>query len=332
MVCNCPCGNSYAFEPLGLWVCHRCGAMNDSGAPGSKHDGPLDPDRVDELVWEGKEFAGRADASARAHPDSWVAWYSLGAAYGARGNVLEAGLMWTRACREVTDDMLGPFIDRCVAQMSECICRGVLAGDRCNIPYAKGLEMVCIRRLDGRSFCLEVYERVLGRVAGPMPHEAFSLLNIGSAVVMQGISLHPDIRDHRDILVRMVGLAERPLEARTVSPMRKAAIRKTSEYISNQMSACRMAIEAIGSAVDGRDDIQGLAEAQPSDGTAGFAEMLSKAVSKGSEIAYMRATKASEEDIASAESEMRECIRGYVSMFTGGDPAPIPENRVYEGR
>ena len=50
MVCNCPCGNSYAFEPLGLWVCHRCGAMNDSGAPGSKHDGPPDPDRVDELV------------------------------------------------------------------------------------------------------------------------------------------------------------------------------------------------------------------------------------------------------------------------------------------
>ena len=331
MRCECPCGNGYEFDPLGFWICHKCGSVNDSGSLGGKRGDAFAPDRVDEFVDGERDFSARADAAVRANPDSWEAWYSLGAAYGARGNVLEAGLIWTKAVALAPEDEKDGLLERCAARMAENIFRGVVTGDRCNTPYVRGLEILSKGRLD-RSFCLMVYERMLGLAARFMPREAYSLANLGLSVMMQGISVHPDIRDHRRMLEEMTLIAERPVSTKSINPLRKAADKRISGYMGGQADAFRMAANAIASALESYSgDVSELAAIQPSDGSAGFADVLSKAMFKGSEAAFLKASKASDAEIAAVESETRDLVGRYVSMFMDGDASAVPENRAYTG-
>ena len=162
MGCKCPCGKEYGFDPIGYWVCPGCRTMNDSGPLGGRKDDVLDPDMVDGLVRDATEFSSHADASVRAHPDSWEAWYSLGATYASRGNVLQAGYIWTKASYLIgVPESLERFVNRCASTMADCIIRVSVTGGKCNIPYTYGLEYACVHRLDGKvSFCGSVYDRL----------------------------------------------------------------------------------------------------------------------------------------------------------------------------
>lgn len=336
MVCRCRCGNEYGFDPIGHWVCHSCGVMNDAGPYGGERtDEVLEPDRADALVREGKEFAGRADAAVRRSPDSWEAWYALGATYASRGNVFEAGLVWTRAAAVAPQEELPGLVGRCAELMSGCILMVTKAGGKCNVPYAFGLERLCLRRGIEASLCIPLYRSLSGTVASMVPRDAFAMRNLASLMLLQRIQLLPDMRDHVPLLRMVVDDADSFVGAGpgTLNPLRRAVSRKSGEYTSMLVVPYRLALSAAESALSGIDGDEAgrLASVQPDDGTAGFTDLLSKAVKKGSEVAYLRASRAKGDEIRSAEEEMRGFIDGYVSAYMAGDPAPVHGNRVYTG-
>lgn len=337
MGCKCPCGKEYGFDPIGYWVCPGCRTMNDSGPLGGRKDDVLDPDMVDGLVRDATEFSSHADASVRVHPDSWEAWYSLGATYASRGNVLQAGYIWTKASYLIgVSESLERFVNRCASTMADCIIRVSVTGGKCNIPYTYGLEYACVHRLDGKvSFCGSVYDRLTEGRSEAVPRDAFALRNLTSMVMLQRICLLPDIRDHIPLLRRIVDDARAYGESlpKTINPLKRAIARRSAEYTDQLSEPYRLALSAAEAAVassDG-DRIAELARIQSDDGTAGFVQRLSDAVARGADLSYLRATKGSKEDISAAESAMRADVDAYVGMFMDGDATRIPENAVYRG-
>lgn len=331
MVCRCGCGNEYGFEPIGHWVCHRCGTMNDSGPLGGKRNGPMAPGQVDSMVAEGVEFAPHADGYVRADSDAWEAWYALGASYASRGNVFEAGLVWTRAAR-LCDDT-GVLAGRCASLTADCVSRVTRAGGKCNTPYARGLELACLRRSPGISYCQTLYGRMLDTLGDMTPSAAFAVRNMASIVMLQSLSLRPDIRDHMDIMGRMVSDAVAGTGRRSMNPFRNTMARRSAGYAEQLVVPYRIAISKVRSAIDGVDDarLSELASIQPDDGTAGFADRLSQAVAKGADLVYLRSRRSSKEEVASEEADMNRLIDEYVGLFMSGDPAPVPANRAYQG-
>lgn len=337
MGCKCQCGNEYGFEPIGHWVCHKCKTMNDSGSLGGTKSDVLEPDRVDELVREATEFATHADASVRAHPDAWEAWYALGATYAARGNVLQAGYIWTKAAYMVSDEgVLERFVNRCISTMADCIVRVTIAGGRCNVPYAYGLEYVCSHRLGGRvSFCEELYGRIAEGQSKAVPRDAFALRNMASLVMLQRIELLPDIRDHIPLMRRIVEDADGYAASlpKTMNPLKKAIAKRSSEYTDELAAPYRLALVKAEEAVSSSDDdtLSKLAALQPDDGSAGFTDRLSKAVAKGAEISFKNASKSTRSEATELIQSMRDDVDAYVSMFMSGDATSIPESSVYKG-
>ena len=337
MGCRCDCGNEYGFDPLGLWVCQKCLKMNDSGPLGGKKDDVLDPDRVDGLLRDATEFAPHADASVRAHPDSWQAWYSLGATYAARGNLMEAGLVWARAgALTDSDDVLRALVERCSDRMAGCLSTVVKGGGKTNSPYMYGLEHACIHRLnDSISFCRRTYEGVCREMEGMPPREAFGLRNMASLILLQRAMILPDIRDHVPVLKTVVDDAEsfRSTSSGGFNPIKRMISRKSSEYTDQLSVPYRLALRRVEEAVAGVDsaELDHLASLQRDDGTAMFSGMLSKAVNKGAEIAYMCATKADASEISARTSEMEADIDAYVSMYMSGDASTDSDDPVYTG-
>ena len=308
MACTCGCGNSYDFRPIGHWICHRCHAINDAGPYGSqKRTGVMDPEEVDSMVLEGIEFAEHAEASVRVHPDSWQAWYSLGATYAARGNLMEAGLVWARAgALTDSDNVLRALVERCSDRMAGCLSTVVKGGGKTNSPYMYGLEHACIHRLnDDVSFCRRTYEGVCREIEGMPPREAFGLRNMASLILLQRAMVLPDIRDHVPILKTVVDDAEsfRSTSPSGFNPIRRMIARRSSEYTDQLSVPYRLALSG----------------------------MLSKAVNKGAEIAYLRATKADASEISAKTSEMEADIGAYVSMYMSGDASTDSDDPVYTG-
>ena len=238
----------------------------------------MDPDEVDGMVLEGIEFAEHAEASVRMHRDSWQAWYSLGATYAARGNLMEAGLVWARAgALTGSDDELRELVERCSDTMAGCLTTVVKGGGKTNSPYMYGLEHACIHRLDdGVSFCRRTYEGVC--------REAFGLRNMASLILLQRAMILPDIRDHVPILKTVVDDAEsfRSTSPGGFNPIRRMISRKSSEYTDQLSVPYRLALRRVEEAVAGVDsaELDHLASLQRDDGTAMFSGMLSKAVNK----------------------------------------------------
>ena len=338
MACTCGCGNSYDFRPIGHWICHRCHAINDAGPYGSqKRTGVMDPEEVDSMVLEGIEFAEHAEASVRVHPDSWQAWYSLGATYAARGNLMEAGLVWARAgALTDTDDVLRALVERCSDRMAGCLSTVVKGGGKTNSPYMYGLEHACIHRLnDSISFCRRTYEGVCREMEGMPPREAFGLRNMASLILLQRAMILPDIRDHVSILKTVVDDAEsfRSTAPGGFNPIKRMIARRSSEYTDQLSVPYRLALERVEEAVAGVDsaELDRLASLQRDDVTAAFSGMLSKAVNKGAEIAYMRATKADASEISAKTSEMEADIDAYVSMYMSGDASTDGDDPIFIG-
>lgn len=337
MPCKCPCGTEYNFQPLGHWICHACGKVNDSGPYGHvRKDALLTPDEADGLVEDGREFAGRVDTALRAHPDSWEAWYALGAAYLTRGNLLEAGLAWTRSAALVPDDGLEVFIRRVSALASRTIVKLYQAGVRCNVHYAYGLEYACIHRLGGRvSYCDEVYRAIHGRLRELNPGDAFQAGNAAMTILMVRASLVPDIREHISMMDRMVGDTEVAWEnrPRTFNPLKMAVTKKSVRYADLMAEPYRMACTKAREGIFGLTDAQldELASRQPTDGTAGFAACLMDAIGAGGQLAYLKVTNGSEAEQEALEGRMVDGIDGYVRLYVAGDPSPVSSNRIYMG-
>ncbi len=338
MGCKCQCGNEYGFDPIGFWVCHACHSMNDSGpvGKGGMQDVP-EPERVDELTVGGEEFAARADASVRTHPDSWKAWYALGATYASRGNVFEAGLVWAKAASLIDDsETLRQLIGRCSASMSGCIVRVFQASGKCNSPYAIGLEYVCVNRLDGStSFCEGLYDGLMQGSEKLVPSDAFAIVNLSALVMLQRMAVVSDIREHTAIMRRIASGAETfpGCRGKTLNPVKRMVSKKSAQYTDLLAEPFRVALCRVEEAIGRRTDaeLDELASKQPCDGTAGFTDRLSKAVMKGTEVAYMRATRAPRGDIEAAEAEMSSLIDEYVSMYFAGDQTRLMDEAVYTG-
>lgn len=335
MGCECPCGNEYGFRPLGFWICHRCGSLNDSGPVGSgKRSDVMDPDRVDGLVRDGTEFAGHADASVRAHPDSWEAWYSLGATYAARGNLTEAGLMFTKAAgMQGSSDRMSAVMSRCASLMATAAVGATVGGGRCNMPFVYGLEYVSIHRTGGgESFCWQLHDRMVEALEGLGPRESFVIRNMASVVMTQRMRLIPDIREHASVIRRILGEMDTFCQGKPggVNPMKRALARKAMEYTSYLSEPYRTALGRIEAATDSSDDgrLDELASAQPDDGSAGFVSVLCDALSKGADLAYLRASKADQAEIDAMRRDMEADLDRYVSMFMSGDAAESPEHRL----
>lgn len=333
MGCECPCGNVYGFRPLGFWVCHRCGSVNDSGPVGSgKRRDVMDPDRVDELVRDGTEFAGHADASVRDHPDSWEAWYSLAATYAARGNVLEGSLILIRvADLQTSPEGLKAVLDRGASLLSNAIVGTTVGGGRCNNPSLYGLERAAMGLGEGESFCWRLYGRLIDSLDGLGPREAFVIRNIACIAMTQRMAMVPDIRDHAVVLRRLLeDSTSGKTGKRAINPLKAALARKSAEYsqyLSEPYSeALRRVEEAVASTDSARLDE--LASLQPRDCSAGFVAKLSEGLGKGVDVAYLRATKAEESEVEAARSEMRSCLDSYVSMFMSGDATPSQDGAV----
>ncbi len=338
MACTCGCGNSYDFRPIGHWICHRCHAINDAGPYGSqRRSSVMDPDEVDRMVVEGIEFAEHADASVRAHPDSWQAWYSLGATYAARGNLMEAGLVWTKAGTLVgTDDVLEKLVERCSERMSGCLSTVVKSGGKTNQPYMYGLEHMALSRLGGRvSFCRRTYDGVCREITGMPPREAFGLRNMASLILLQRTMVLPDIREHVPLLRTVVEDADAFREAskKGSNPIKRMISRKSSEYTDHLSEPYRLALDEVERAISGvgSEELDRLASLQRDDGTAAFVGRLSAAVKAGAEVAYLRATKAGQSEISEKESEMRADIDAYVSMYMSGDASVVNDPPIYIG-
>ena len=338
MVCTCGCGNRYDFRPIGYWICHRCHAINDAGPYGSqRRTSVMDPDEVDGMVLEGIEFAEHAEASVRVHPDSWQAWYSLGATYAARGNLMEAGLAWARAgALTDSDDVLRTLVERCSDTMAGCLTTVVKGGGKTNSPYMYGLEHACIHRLDdGVSFCRRTYEGVCRGIDGMPPREAFGLRNMASLILLQRVMVLPDIRDHIPVLRTVVDDAESfcNVPSGGFNPIRRLISRKSSEYTDQLSVPYRLALGRLEGALSGADsaELDRLASLQRDDGTAAFSGKLSEAVNKGAEVAYMRATKADASEIFARTSEMEADIEAYVSMYMSGDQSTDGDGPIYTG-
>lgn len=337
MPCKCSCGSEYGFQPLGHWVCHKCGKVNDSGPYGHvSKDVILSPDEVDSIVEQGREFAGRVDTSLRAHPDAWEAWYALGATYLCRGNLLEAGLVWTRAAALMPNDGLEAFMHRVSTLASKTIVKLYQAGVKCNVHYAYGLEYACIHRLDGRvSYSDEVYRAMYGRLRELNPGDAFQAGNTAMMVLIERVSLVPDIREHvvmMDRIVKDIDAAwkDRP---RTLNPLKNAVTKKSMFYAELMAEPYRMASQRASEAISGLSNAQldELASKQPVDGTAGFTAHLMDAISAGGQLAYLKVTNGSEKEQEGLENRMVQGIDAYVRLYVAGDPAPVESNRIYVG-
>ena len=337
MPCKCSCGTEYNFQPLGHWICHMCGKLNDSGPVGHvTKDAVLPPDAVDALVEDGKEFAGRVDTSLRAHPDSWEAWYSLGGTYISRGNLLQAGLAWTKASALLPDDGLEAFIRRASALTAKAVLNLYKAGAKCNVPYCYGLEHACIHRLgDGVSYCSEVYQAMYRRLWELNPGDAFQAGNTAMLILMERASLVPDIREHVAMMERLVDDTESFWESRprTLNPLKKAVAKKSEQYAELMAEPYRMACKVAWDRISGLSDgqLDELASKQPDDGTAGFTASLMDAIGAGGQLAYLKVTGGPAEEQDALEGRMVQGIDRYTKLFLAGDPAPVPENRIYMG-
>lgn len=335
MGCECPCGNGYGFRPLGFWVCHRCGSVNDSGPVGSgKRRDVMDPDRVDELVRNGTEFAGHADASVRDHPGSWEAWYSLAATYAARGNILEASLILIRVAElQTSPEDLRAVLDRGASLLSNAIVGTTVGGGRCNNPSLYGLERIAMEGLgEDESFCWRLYGRLIDSLDGLGPREAFVIRNLACIAMTQRMAMVPDIRDHAVVLRRLLeDSASGKTGKRSINPLKMALAKKSAEYsqfLSEPYAeALRRVEDAIGS-TDSSARLDELASVQPRDGSAGFVKMLSDGLGKGVDVAYLRATKSDASEVDAVRREMNSLLDSYVSMFMSGDTTPSPEGRA----
>lgn len=312
--------------------------MHDAGPLGrSRKTDPIEPDRADAMVREGVEFAGRADAALRANIDSWQAWYALGATYASRGNFIEAGLIWTKAATMVgTDDELTSLMSRAAECLAGCVIATGMAGAKSNFPYAYGLEYICIHRLgDGVSFCRATYDRICEGIDSMHPRGAFGVRNMASLFMLERIELLPDMRDHVSILRMIVDDSDSFIGSRSnsLNPFRRAVKRKSGEFAGYLSEPYRIALEKAEKALSGLSpqEADRLSSIQPDDGSAGFTHWLSKAVSTGSDVAYLKATKAQEAEVIAREAEMNGYIDKYTSLYLAGDPAPVEGASVYRG-
>lgn len=338
MGCSCPCGNEYGFDPIGFWICHKCGEMHDAGPLGrSRKTDVIDPDHVDEMVRQGVEFAGHADSALRAHIGSVDAWYALGATYAARGNFIESGLIWTKAAAMVeSDDELAAFVSRAAECLAGCVVATSMVGSKSNVPYAYGLEYMCIHRLGNRvSFCRMAYDRICADISKVPPRGALMVRNMASLFMLERIELLPDMREHIPILKLIVSDSDSFSSSyhSTLNPIKRMVSKKTGEFTEYLSEPYRMALARAEGAVQGMDvsEADRLASLQPNDGSAGFTDHLTKAVSKGSEVAYMKATKAQESEISAMEREIDDDIDAYISLYLAGNPANISGASVYRG-
>ena len=344
MACTCGCGNSYDFRPIGHWICHRCHAINDAGPYGSqKRTGVMDPEEVDSMVLEGIEFAEHAEASVRVHPDSWQAWYSLGATYAARGNLMEAGLVWARAgALTDSDDVLRALVERCSDRMAGCLSTVVKGGGKTNSPYMYGLEHACIHRLnDSISFCRRTYEGVCREMEGMPPREAFGLRNMASLILLQRAMILPDIRDHVPVLKTVVDDAEsfRSTSSGGFNPIKRMISRKSSEYDLQEVVRVHGPVVCAVPSRPGegrgggrRSRFRGARPScVPAEGRR-YGRVLGDVVEsreQGRRDRLHACADASE--ISAKTSEMEADIDAYVSMYMSGDALTDSDDPVYTG-
>ena len=302
MVCTCSCKREYAFEPIGYWFCPSCWSLNDSGRISSVvPDDIIEPDEAESMLRSSTDFKAEADSCVRVHRDSWKAWYTYGLAYAAMTNLSQASICWTVAItltdtesdtRSLTERTRRMFVEKRLADSL--------------LEMSENLDM------DWR----------------------FTLVNLCSLIRLESMKVNTDLRFHLECCRRIVNDADdfckrslsttNPLEYMSAKQSRQLTLWLTMPYRVVMNDADRIISQTTG------QEISRLASIQPGDGSAGCIDHLVRAVKTGGELAFMRYGGTRDEmRISELEDEVFDEIRLYLDLYIAGDPAPVPENRVY---
>lgn len=338
MVCICTCGQKYGFEPMGHWFCHRCWRLNDSGPVG--FDGPVEtvePEEAERLMWEDPSLGALADALVRSNPDSWKAWYTLGAAYAAHGEMIQAGSCWTRAAYRIGDSaVLLTFLHRTIMTFVRTIMRIVTGGGVCMTPYTAGMEYICISGDIPKDFeyCAS-FADTLYEESEPLDIvHRFRIVNLCSQIRASALRVRTDLRDHRRIMDRIVTDVDRFClgDRKSISPLMRREERDSVLITLWLTMPYRVARDRVSTVISETTDseIERLSSLQPRDGTAKFASYMSRAIRDGYDLAFLRVDQRKDDvHVFELEDRVFREISDYIDAYIAGDTSPVPENRVY---
>lgn len=323
---------------MGYWFCHRCWRLNDSGPVGhSESVEVVEPDETERLMWEDPELGAKADSLIRENPDSWKAWYTLGAVYAAHGEMIQAGSCWTRAAYRIRDPAVElTFLHRTIMTFVHTIMRIVTSGGVCMTPYTAGMEYICVSGTLQTDFAYcETLADSLYDESEPLDTvHRFRIVNLCSQIRASALRVRTDIRQHKEIMDKIVGDVDRfCLRGHiTISPlMRKNE--KDSVLITLWLTMpYRVARDRVSRVVSetSNSEIERLSSIQPNDGTAGFAGHMSRAIRIGYDLAFLRVDHGKDNmHVFELEDMVFKEIGDYIDCYIAGDTSIVPENKVY---
>lgn len=338
MVCICTCGREYGFEPIGYWFCHGCWRLNDSGPVG--FSGPVktvEPEEAERLMWEDPELGARADSLIRGNPDSWKAWYTLGAAYAAREEMIQAGSCWTRAAYRIRDSAVElTFLHRTIMTFVRTIMRIVTGGGVCMTPYTAGMKYICVSGLlpGDFAYCEALADSLYDESEPLDTVHRFRIVNLCSQIRASALRVRTDLRQHRDIMNRIVRDVDRfCLRGRTsISPLMRKVERDSVLITLWLTMPYRVARDRVSHVISETTDseIDRLSSLQPNDGTAAFAGYMSRAIRDGYDLAFLRVDQRKDDvHVFELEDRVFREISDYIDSYIAGDTSKVPENRVY---
>ena len=337
MVCTCSCKREYAFEPIGYWFCPSCWSLNDSGRISSVvPDDIIEPDEAERMLRSSTDFKAEADSCVRVHRDSWKAWYTYGLAYAAMTNLSQASICWTVAITLTdTESETRSLTERTRRMFVEMMTVYRIGGIRFSLPYVSSIEYHVMRLIpEYGSYSQRLADSLLEMSENLDMDWRFTLVNLCSLIRLESMKVNTDLRFHLECCRRIVNDADdfckrslsttNPLEYMSAKQSRQLTLWLTMPYRVVMNDADRIISQTTG------QEISRLASIQPGDGSAGCIDHLVRAVKTGGELAFMRYGGTRDETrISELEDEVFDEIRLYLDLYIAGDPAPVPENRVY---